>query len=189
VTREALGRGIPRRVAFGSRPGREEERAPRTYASRAIRPDREGAPSALDTHRSRRWREGARSAGPRLQRPAISARCLSHEVGHSRTHGILGATTRSSKSVGPFLGGATSCRRQTAQSWPLDVSAEACGEPSAVGLWAISGRGEAEGDRITSAVWKAIVPRLGARPVWPRWPSGRSSRVRRGSGLPRGRRR
>ena len=51
--------------------------------------------------------------------------------------------------------------------------------------------GEAEGDRsgLTSAVGKAIVPRLGARPVWPRWPSGRLPRVRRGSDLPQGRRR
>ena len=51
----------------------------------------------------------------------------------------------------------------------------------------VTGRGRPEWT--TSAVGKATVQRLGARPVWPRWPSGRSSRARRGNGLPRGRRR
>ena len=105
-----------------------------------------------------------------------------------RLFGTVDRAREPGQTGGPFLGGATSRRRQPARS-RLDVSAEDRGEPSAVGLWAISGREEAEGDRITSAVGRAICPRLGARPVWPRWPSGRSSRVRRGSGLPRGRRR
>jgi hypothetical protein len=60
-----------------------------------------------------------------------------------------------------------------------------------LGLWAIISRGRPVGRRsgFRSAVGGTIVLRLGGRCVWSLWLCGQSSGVRRGSGLPRGRRR